>query len=299
MAGEDRSYRCLTSLPNQQFLPRLPSVPLGGKTFTVTALPFGLCIAPAVFQGLINHPIALARTQGVQCLGYLDDLLVFAQSQEKCQKDLLCLKSHLERLGFIINLKKSQLYPSQELEWLGARVDGRNQALGLPQDKVSKITGMATSLLSKGSTSRAHWESLLGQLAFACQIGPELNLRKKLLGPIVPLLPCQESVMCLPSQTMEALRWWTVKNLLLKNLLDFKRYICTSYLRGSVKHKTTNRTPFVAAPNNDVRFDQTNHVIIKRAKQRRCQYPQCKGKPLTYCQKCNVTLCVDCFFAIS
>ena len=52
-----------------------------GRAFTFTALPFGLCIAPAVFQGLINYPLKLYRAQGIHCLGYLDDLPVFAPSK--------------------------------------------------------------------------------------------------------------------------------------------------------------------------------------------------------------------------
>ena len=83
-----------------------------GRAFTFTALPFGMYLAPAIFQRLINYPLKLYRAQGIHCLGYLDDLLVFASSKAQCQKDLLCLKEHLEKLGFIVNLEKSQLLPS-------------------------------------------------------------------------------------------------------------------------------------------------------------------------------------------
>ena len=182
--------------------------PWQGKFFTFTALPFGLCVAPAVFQGLINHPLGLCRAQGFQCLGYLDDLLVIAQSKEQCQKGLRCLQSHLGRLGFLINHEKFQLFPSQQLEWLGALIDAKDQNLSLPQAKVSKIVGMASSFLASRRTDRPDWESFLGQLAFASQIGPELTLRKKLLGPILSLLPSREGSIPLPSETLQALEWW-------------------------------------------------------------------------------------------
>lgn len=68
--------------------------------------------SPSSFSGANQLPLKLYRAQGIHCLGYLDDLLVFASSKAQCQKDLLCLKEHLEKLGFIVNLEKSQLFPS-------------------------------------------------------------------------------------------------------------------------------------------------------------------------------------------
>lgn len=47
---------------------------------------------------------------------------------------------------------------------------------------------------------------------------------------------------------------------------------------------------------DDIRFDGKHHYIDKREKQRRCQIMNCTGKPRTFCQKCNITLCMPgCF----
>ena len=51
-------------------------------------------------------------------------------------------------------------------------------------------------------------EAFLGQLAFACQIGPDLNLQKKLLGLILHQFHSRESPLPLPPETLEALAWW-------------------------------------------------------------------------------------------
>ena len=96
---------------------------------------------------------------------------------------------------------------------------------------------------------------------------------------------------------------WTIYKLIhdgnceIKSLLDFKRYICIAFLKGSATKNNSVRTLSAVSsrPINDVRFDLKGHVIAKRNKQRRCQNESCGSKPLTYCQKCNVTLCVSCF----
>ena len=72
---------------NQEFQ-RYLAFPWGNQIFMFSCLPFGLCLAPAVFQGLINFPVRIFRAKGILCLAYLDDLIVFASSKAQCQKDL-------------------------------------------------------------------------------------------------------------------------------------------------------------------------------------------------------------------
>ena len=67
------------------------------------------------------------------------------------------------------------------------------------------------------------------------------------------------------------------------SLLDFKRQICISYLKGADHKETTGRKK-VQGPSKiatDVRFDRKEHFLQKHSKQRRCQNKDCKGKPRT------------------
>ena len=81
------------------------------------------------------------------------------------------------------------------------------------------------------------------------------------------------------------------------SLLDFKRQVCISYLKGADYKETTGRKkvqgPFKIA--TDVRFDRKKHFLQKCNKQQRCQNKDSKDKPRTYCNKCNVTLCMASF----
>ena len=68
---------------------------------------------------LMNVPTQSTHARGIKSIAYLDDWLVWSDSREKCAADVMFIRQLLEGLGFRINLKKSQLSPSQNLEWLG------------------------------------------------------------------------------------------------------------------------------------------------------------------------------------
>lgn len=79
--------------------------------------------------------------------------------------------------------------------------------------------------------------------------------------------------------------------------LDFKRAICVSYMKLGCKEVTMGRPRCAFTTSTsvaDVRYDGKDH-IEKRQNQQRCQNKPCTAKPRTYCSKCSVTLCVQCF----
>lgn len=85
------------------------------------------------------------------------------------------------------------------------------------------------------------------------------------------------------------------------SIKDFRRALAVYYLKlGHGKRTLKGRPlsfPSTSRTNvsEDVRYDGKNHILEKREKQRRCQYPGCPGKPITFCSKCSVTLCTNCF----
>ena len=197
-------------IPVNKDFQRYLAFPWKGKIFCFTSLPFGLSLAPAIFQGMISFPLRLCRAQGIACLGYLDDLILWSASKEECQDHLNVLQSTLRRLGFILNLGKSILQPVQVMTWLGARWDSQTLKIQLPSDKVESIVSLARSLLSSKVTNRPFWEKFLGHLAFAAQISQEMNLQKKLLGPILRTFSGTSETVSLPERTLSVLAWWTV-----------------------------------------------------------------------------------------
>lgn len=48
-----------------------------------------------------------------------------------------------------------------------------------------------------------------------------------------------------------------------------------------------------ALPEDDIRLDQMGHFPEFRAKRGMCKFPNCKGRVLIHCIKCNVPLCIE------
>ena len=92
------------------------------EVFQWVVLPFGLSSCPRVFTKLLLPVVRHVHSQGHKLNPYIDDLLGASRTYLGAQEGCHLLVSTLISLGYVINLKKSQLEPSQDLVHLGARV---------------------------------------------------------------------------------------------------------------------------------------------------------------------------------
>ena len=98
-------------------------ITLQGPGVSVSVLPFGLKDFPWVFFRLVSVVFASLRQSGIRIFLYLNDWLLVAYSRTLLE---LLLQNTLElthRLGFLVNLEKSSLTPSQIPSFLGASLD--------------------------------------------------------------------------------------------------------------------------------------------------------------------------------
>ncbi len=81
-------------------------------------------------------------------------------------------------------------------------------------------------------------------------------------------------------------------------LLMFKRDLVCNILRGAAATRSRNSSgstgPFGAGP-GDLRYDGILHFIKKRSLRRFCSMEGCKAKVVTYCGKCDRSVCIDHF----
>ncbi|XP_039631232.1 piggyBac transposable element-derived protein 3-like [Polypterus senegalus] len=79
------------------------------------------------------------------------------------------------------------------------------------------------------------------------------------------------------------------------DLLEFRRNVAIAYLKRktSKQGRAANTSSSTSIP--DIRYDGKDHFVSRRDKQRRYQGENCNAKPLTFCKKCEVTLCKNCF----
>jgi hypothetical protein len=85
---------------------------------------------------------------GARSIFYLDNNLVLGSTYHNCMANLMKALSLLIEAGFIINWEKSSLIPTTNFTFLGMIWDSVEGALSLPQDKLDRLRGQASLLLS-------------------------------------------------------------------------------------------------------------------------------------------------------
>ena len=110
---------------------------LVGNLYEFLCLCFGLGPAPRIFPKLLKVPIALLRRLNICLVIYLDGIVLMGRTEEilMSRNTLIFLLQHL---GFVINLKKLVLTPSQQIEFLGLTIDTYTMTVALTEEKMEK-----------------------------------------------------------------------------------------------------------------------------------------------------------------
>ena len=145
-----------------------------GVLYHFKCLPQGLSSAPRIFTKVVQPIIALLRTQMIQIVIYIDDTILMSPDRELLISQTATTLKVFENCGFTINREKSQLLPSQKIEFLGFDLDSRSFTISLTHKKRSDIHAMVSSILS-----RAHLPITVRFLA-------------KLIGKIVAVFPASD-----------------------------------------------------------------------------------------------------------
>ena len=83
------------------------------------ALCFGLFKAPQVFTRVMAPVSAILHSMEIRIRRYLDDWLVQSASRESLLRDLQTVLQLCHELGIVVNPQKSNLVPSQVVQYLG------------------------------------------------------------------------------------------------------------------------------------------------------------------------------------
>ena len=89
-----------------------------GHCYQWKALCFGPTSAPRVYTKVLSVVMGHLHSLNIRILAYLDDLLILNQSKEKLKQYRETCINLLVSLGFIINVEKSALTPSQTIVYL-------------------------------------------------------------------------------------------------------------------------------------------------------------------------------------
>ena len=132
-----------------------------GVTYQFTSLPFGLATAPLIFTSIIKEVKLIALQSGIRLHQYLDDWLIRARMHGTNSKTTKTGKG----FGFIVNLKKSELVPSQRFDFLGYHFLLDLALVKPTQDRWTKLQEMFHRLSLKSVISARTLMSTIGLLA--------------------------------------------------------------------------------------------------------------------------------------
>ena len=186
-----------------------------GRVFQYKVTPFGLSLAPMLFTRVVLVLIAWLRLRGIRLHAYLDDVLILGDSPQQVLHALMMTIQVFTWAGFIINVKKSDLTPSQDLVYIGGRFRTDLGRVFLPEDRRESLIRVVKSFMFVGLRLPARlWLQLLGLMAATITSVSQARLRMR---PIQWFLKRRWSAkhqslltpVMVTRELLPALAWWS------------------------------------------------------------------------------------------
>ena len=146
------------------------------QVYQFKALCFGLSTAPQVFTKVMAPVSAILHSMGIRMRRYLDDWLI-----QSLFRDLQTVLRLCHELGIVANTQKSNLVPSQVVQYLGVIIDTTSFRASPSQECISKLQSTAKEFWSSASPPASLWLSLLGVLSSLAHLVPGGCLRMRSL----------------------------------------------------------------------------------------------------------------------
>ena len=183
------------------------------KLFFFRALPFGLSSAPYVFTRVLQYPLQLLRQKEVNTIAYLDDLIFWGRSKWEVRRALRIAKKIFTRLGFLLNLRKSVIRPSQGMVWLGFFWNMKNFSWSLPRCSQRRLRQEVAKILGAHSVSRRQLEKLQGLMAFAAQVLPLGKFHAHSLPKFIKMMEARrrDHLSLVSPRLRTEIRWWMIR----------------------------------------------------------------------------------------
>ena len=197
-----------------------------GCHFQFRAMPFGLTSAPRIFTKVMAEVAQHLHAQGIHCYPYIDDLLIVGPDRNSTAHAVERTLELLISLGWVINRKKSDFNPSQDLVFIGARFQTKLGLVSLPEDRLQALLECTRDLWSRSMIPARTYLRMLGLMAACKYVVRFCMLRMRPLQrylaqhwrPIV--FPISHPIP-LGQDFRDHILWWTVEeNLTVGLLLD-------------------------------------------------------------------------------
>ena len=145
-------------------------------------LPFGLSTACYVFTKLLRPLVKRWRSLGLRAIIYIDDGFCASANVADCLSHKDIIISDLSDAGFVVNVSKSMLIPSQVGSWLGFVIDLGKGWFTVPPHILQKLLDSVAKVAPYGRVSVRAVASIVGQIiSMSLAMGPITRLRSRAL----------------------------------------------------------------------------------------------------------------------
>ncbi|VDH94104.1 Hypothetical predicted protein [Mytilus galloprovincialis] len=176
--AQGSTFTCAKS-GTQRIVQRTSTVTRPDKDDKSSALPFGPTSAPRVFTKVVSVEAAHLRAQDIRLEVYLDDWFLVNQSSLMLVQDREIVLNLLVKLGFIINLKKSSLTPTQKITYIGALFHLDLGIVMPTQERVLKLQKTVKEMKLKKHATAREFLHLLGIMASCIEMIPYARLHMR------------------------------------------------------------------------------------------------------------------------
>ena len=184
-----------------------------GTVFQFKALPFGISTAPWVFTKVVSVVKSMFHLDKMSLFQYLDDWLGDAPDKESASLRSNLLVQVCTKLGFLINLEKSDLLPAQQFDFIGMHFDLLEGRVSITSKNLSKVLETVQRFVALEKASAQQWQSLIGVVGAQATVLPFGRLRVRPLQFFLKdrwsqkkdsqSLPIQ-----IPKHIKDQLQWW-------------------------------------------------------------------------------------------
>ena len=134
------------------------------QVYHFMALPFRKSLSPLIFSKLMDVIAGFLRQRAISVFPYLVDRLI---------KNLIrnrLITQTIQSLGFLPNLKKSDLFPAQKFTCIDMEFLTQQNLVRVPTDRVQNLILTIKKIISAKHVSAQTFLSLLGKLSAAADL---------------------------------------------------------------------------------------------------------------------------------
>ena len=184
-----------------------------GVMYEYCALPNGLCSGPRIFTKMTKAIMKHLRKKLIRILIYIDDTFLCATSKKELRKNIQITLDVFRECGFTININKSNITPTKELEFLGFILNTASYTISLGRPKRQKIYNLCRKVTIQKKIKMRTLAKLIGNFVstFPASEQAQLHYRHLERYKIIMLHKFNqnwEMRIRLPLICMKEIRWW-------------------------------------------------------------------------------------------